>query len=426
MPSSSVTTAQLVSTEWRFLSYGLLMAFWSSLGQTFFISLFSADIRGDLGLSHGEFGSYYAIATTASAVCLFWVGRLADTIAVPRLSVMTLAGVCLAALFFSTVGSVITLIIGIFLLRLSGQGMMYHVFSTAIARRYRAVRGRALAIAGFGMSIAEALFPIGVVLALSFMSWRTVWMLLPLFAFITFAPLIPVLTRRTPFQDGPGRQNSREKADGGQNAEAGAEQRHVTDMGRAEVVRDPAFWCVIIWLMMIPGFAVTGLFFHQIHIAEMKQIPLLLWTSHYVWYAVAAVFGAMFAGILIDRFSAHRIAAVTQLPLLASSLLIWLVSPGLGLVLFFVLFGISGGMMQPTINALLAERYGTSRLGEIKAVATPMNVFSSALSPAVMGLMIDAGVGMFGLSMMLATLASLNVLMPFFWFNIARRMPATH
>lgn len=426
MPSSSVTTAQLVSTEWRFLSYGLLMAFWSSLGQTFFISLFSADIRGDLGLSHGEFGSYYAIATTASAVCLFWVGRLADTIAVPRLSVMTLAGVCLAALFFSTVGSVITLIIGIFLLRLSGQGMMYHVFSTAIARRYRAVRGRALAIAGFGMSIAEALFPIGVVLALSFMSWRTVWMLLPLFAFITFAPLIPVLTRRTPFQDGPGRQNNREKADGGQNAEAGAEQRHVTDMGRAEVVRDPAFWCVIIWLMMIPGFAVTGLFFHQIHIAEMKQIPLLLWTSHYVWYAVAAVFGAMFAGILIDRFSAHRIAAVTQLPLLASSLLIWLVSPGLGLVLFFVLFGISGGMMQPTINALLAERYGTSRLGEIKAVATPMNVFSSALSPAVMGLMIDAGVGMFGLSMMLATLASLNVLMPFFWFNIARRMPATH
>lgn len=426
MPSSSVTTAQLVSTEWRFLSYGLLMAFWSSLGQTFFISLFSADIRGDLGLSHGEFGSYYAIATTASAVCLFWVGRLADTIAVPRLSVMTLAGVCLAALFFSTVGSVITLTIGIFLLRLSGQGMMYHVFSTAIARRYRAVRGRALAIAGFGMSIAEALFPIGVVLALSFMSWRTVWMLLPLFAFITFAPLIPVLTRRTPFQDGPGRQNNREKADGGQNAEAGAEQRHVTDMGRAEVVRDPAFWCVIIWLMMIPGFAVTGLFFHQIHIAEMKQIPLLLWTSHYVWYAVAAVFGAMFAGILIDRFSAHRIAAVTQLPLLASSLLIWLVSPGLGLVLFFVLFGISGGMMQPTINALLAERYGTSRLGEIKAVATPMNVFSSALSPAVMGLMIDAGVGMFGLSMMLATLASLNVLMPFFWFNIARRMPATH
>lgn len=402
------------------------MAFWSSLGQTFFISLFSADIRGDLGLSHGEFGSYYAIATTASAVCLFWVGRLADTIAVPRLSIMTLAGVCLAAFFFSTVGSVITLTIGIFLLRLSGQGMMYHVFSTAIARRYRAVRGRALAIAGFGMSIAEALFPIGVVLALSVMSWRTVWMLLPLFAFITFAPLIPVLTRRTPFQDGPGRQNNSEKADGGQSAEAGAEQRPVTDMGRAEVVRDPAFWCVIIWLMMIPGFAVTGLFFHQIHIAEMKQIPLLLWTSHYVWYAAAAVFGAMFAGILIDRFSAHRIAAVTQLPLLASSLLIWLVSPGPGLVLFFVLFGISGGMMQPTINALLAERYGTSRLGEIKAVATPMNVFSSALSPAVMGLMIDAGVGMFGLSMMLATLASLNVLMPFFWFNIARRMPATY
>ena len=66
--------------------------FWSSLGQTFFISLFSAEIRADLGLSHGAFGSYYALATTLSALTLFWLGKLADTISVPRLSVMTLAG----------------------------------------------------------------------------------------------------------------------------------------------------------------------------------------------------------------------------------------------------------------------------------------------------------------------------------------------
>ena len=35
--------------------------FWSSLGQTFFISLFSHDIRTSLDLTHGEFGSYYAL-----------------------------------------------------------------------------------------------------------------------------------------------------------------------------------------------------------------------------------------------------------------------------------------------------------------------------------------------------------------------------
>ena len=102
-PLGKITLQMLIKTEWRFLLFGFFMSFWSSLGQTFFISLFSAEIRADLGLSHGAFGSYYALATTLSALTLFWLGKLADTIAVPRLSVMTLGGVCLAALHFSFV-----------------------------------------------------------------------------------------------------------------------------------------------------------------------------------------------------------------------------------------------------------------------------------------------------------------------------------
>ena len=87
MPVSSlldkISTFGLLRQEWRFLLYGLLMSFWSSLGQTFFISLFSQDIRAALELTHGEFGSYYAFATTASALTLFWLGKLADTVSVP-------------------------------------------------------------------------------------------------------------------------------------------------------------------------------------------------------------------------------------------------------------------------------------------------------------------------------------------------------
>ncbi|MGB2440589.1 MAG: MFS transporter, partial [Candidatus Puniceispirillaceae bacterium] len=115
-------------------------------------------------------------------------------------------GVCLAALHFSFVQSVMMLIIGIYFLRLSGQGMMYHVYSTAVTRRYLQVRGRALAISGFGMNAAEALFPIVVVLGLGVFDWRLIWIMLPVFAFISFAPAITYLTRRTDFQDGPGRE----------------------------------------------------------------------------------------------------------------------------------------------------------------------------------------------------------------------------
>ncbi len=414
-PASPPSTADFIRSEWRFLLYGLLMSLWSSFGQTFFISLFSGEIRSDLGLSHGAFGSYYAIATTLSALSLFWLGKLADSISVPRLSLMSIGGVCLAALHFSTISSVAGLCLGIYLLRLSGQGMMYHVYSTAMGRRYQATRGRALAFTGFGMNLGEAIFPVLVIVALGFVDWRLIWLILPAFAFISFAPFIANLCQRTKYQDGLGRELPIDAIDPETDLSDQPEIR------RYQVKGDVIFWSVIIWLMMIPGFVITGLFFHQIHIAQLKDVPLWVWSSNYIWYAMAAIGGAVLSGMLIDRFSAHKIASFAQLFLLAALMMLYLADAPFWLALFFVLFGASGGVMQPVINALLAERYGTRWLGEIKALASPLNVFSSALSPAVMGWMIDKGVGLDGLMLMLGLMAIINIVMPFVMFNLLGR-----
>lgn len=405
--SVQMSTFTLIRQEWRFLVYGLLMSFWSSLGQTFFISLFSQEIRTSLDLSHGEFGSHYAVATTASALTLFWLGKLADSVSVPRLSLMTLGGVCLAALHFSFVSSVFTLVLGFYLLRLSGQGMMYHVYSTAVTRRYTATRGRALALCGLGMPLGEAAFPVLVILALGLADWRTIWFILPLLAFFSFAPTIPYLTRRTTFQDGPGRSTN----DAPEAPEEGLSVR------RSVAMRDSAFWGVIIWLMMIPGFTITGLFFHQIFIAGEKDVPLWLWSSNYIWYALSALGGAFLSGYLVDRLSAHRVAFITQLPMLFACLLLWWGDGLFWLPAFFVLFGMGGGMIPPLVNALLAERYGTGWLGEIKALAMPMNVFASALSPALMGILIDNRVSLDIILLLLAGLSLFSVLAPLVWFN---------
>ncbi len=426
-PARQIATSAFIRSEWRFLLFGILMSIWSSFGQTFFISLFSFEIRNELGLTHGAFGSYYAIATTLSACTLFWLGKLADSISVPRLSLMTMGAVCLAAMHFSTVSGVISLCFGIYLLRLSGQGMMYHVYSTAMGRRYQATRGRALAFSGFGMNIGEAIFPVLVILALGFIDWRLIWLILPIFAFASFAPAIPALCQRTKYQDGFGRDRPVDLHD-----IAGPDDSTPPDtpeIRRYQVKGDVIFWAVIIWLMMIPGFVITGLFFHQIHIAQLKEVPLWAWSANYIWYAVAAIGGAVFSGMMIDRFSAHKIASFVQIFMLAAIIMLYLSETPLWLAIFFVLFGASGGVMQPVINALLAERYGTRWLGEIKALASPLNVFSSALSPAVMGWMIDSGFGLDGLTLMLAAMAGINIIMPFIWFNLLNRTsftPKTH
>ena len=133
---------------------------------------------------------------------------------------------------------------------------------------------------------------------------------------------------------------------------------------------------------------------HQIFISELKNVPLTLWMTNYFWYALSAIAGAIISGMLVDKYTAHSIAVATQLPMLFATLLLWFGNNSVTLVFFFIFFGIGSGMLQPMINSLLAERYGTKWIGEIKSLAMPLNVIASAASPIVMGLMIDAGSGL--------------------------------
>ena len=391
------------------MAFGFLMSFWSAFGQTFFISIFSKQIRSDLILSHGEFGSFYAVATLLSAFVLYWCGKLTDSIETGFLSKVTLIGVCFSALLFASVHSLFILGVSLFTLRLSGQGMMYMVYSTAITRRYTAIRGRALAIAGLGQNMGEAFFPIFVIFCLTLVDWRFIWVGLAIFAVITFLPAIDKLTNIC----------SREKELTFLKHSLGnSEHQRSIMLRRSDAMKDWVFWVVVVWLTMIPAFWITGLLFHQIFISELKNVSLLAWMSNYVWYALAALIGAFVSGVLVDKFTAHSVAVVTQLPLLISTIFLWFGDSGLTLVLFFIFFGLCSGMLQPMINSLLAERYGTRWLGEIKSLAMPLNVLASAVSPILMGLMIDAGSGLDDLMLILATTSTYSICITLLVFNL--------
>ena len=66
--------------NFRWIAGGFLLTYFSSFGQTFFVSASIAEWQAAFDLSHGEFGRLYMFATLASAVCLPFLGRLVDVV----------------------------------------------------------------------------------------------------------------------------------------------------------------------------------------------------------------------------------------------------------------------------------------------------------------------------------------------------------
>ena len=140
-----------VKSNFKIIIFGFVFTFFSSIGQSFFIGLFNSDIRNELNITHGEFGAIYGVATLCSSLALIWVGNKIDDLKLVHYSILVTIFLFIAALFFSFVNGVIFLLIGIFFLRLSGQGLMAHTASTAVSRYFEKRRGKALSYILFGM-----------------------------------------------------------------------------------------------------------------------------------------------------------------------------------------------------------------------------------------------------------------------------------
>ena len=182
-----------IKISFKIIIFGLIFTFFSSFGQSFFIGLFNSSIRTDLNISHGQFGTIYALATLLSSFSLIWIGKKIDDFKLIYYSLFVIFLLFFSSLFFSFVNSILFLFIGIYLLRLSGQGLMSHTATTSISRYFNLNRGKALSATWLGLSAAEFILPITIVFFLSIYSWRSIWISIALLI-ILFLPIISFLT----------------------------------------------------------------------------------------------------------------------------------------------------------------------------------------------------------------------------------------
>jgi len=367
---------RFVANNARWIVGGFLLTFFSSFGQTFFISLSAGDIRAEYGLTHGQFGGLYMLATLASALTLPWLGRITDRYGAATVTLIIVPLLAAGAVGMAFSAHLVVLVVVIYMLRLFGQGMMTQNALTATGRWFAANRGRAVSLVTLGHNAGEAVFPFAFVAVAAALGWRNAWLVAAAVLVIVALPVIAALTahERSPQSDAP-------------DATAIAPR----DWTRGEVMRDPLFW-VLLTGVLAPPFIGTTIFFHQVYLVELRDWSLPVFASSFAVMSVTTIVFVLIAGALIDRFSATALLPVFLVPLSLACLALGLLDAQWSAFVFMALLGVSYGFSSTLFGAIWPEIYGTQQLGAIRAVIVAMMVFATAVGPGLTGALIDLGV----------------------------------
>jgi len=382
----------------RFLGFGLACTLASNFGQTFFIALFGEHIRADFGLSHSDFGGLYGVATLISAAVILWAGRLIDRVDLRLYAGVVFAGLALSAALMAAATSPWLLGLAFVGLRLFGQGLLRHTAVVSMARYFEAARGRAMSIVGLGYPIAEATFPAALILILSALSWREAWGGFALYVFALHLPLALWLL----------------KGHGVRHAELEkrlkAEEQHPAELTQRRLITDWRFQMIVPASLMGP-FIMTGLFFHQLAIADTKGWDIALLAASFPAFAAATVTASLISGWVVDRFGPGVVLPVFAIPLMLALIVVATLDQTWSAPLYFSLGGLTVGASGVLISAAWAETFGVRHLGAIRSLTSSLTVVSTALAPVLVGWLLDAGIDVSSIALGGAGLALLtNVL----------------
>ncbi|MEZ0472940.1 MFS transporter [Luteimonas salinilitoris] len=356
----------------RAAAFGFSAALVSSIGQTFFIGLFGLSVRNDLALDDSHWGALYALATLGSGLLMFSLGELADRLPMKQAITVALSVLGLGAILMAVANGPVLLLIGLFCLRLGGQGLTGHMAIVTAARHARR-RGRSLATAAFGFIAGEALLPVAVIAMLGWLDWRWVWVCAAMLVLGVALPALRAAAAPLP------------RAVAMVGLQDGAPPPRLR---RRHLVRKPAFLAALTVVLVSP-FVVTAVFLHQGTLSTLHGWTPAQVAWGFIGFAAAQTASTWLSGHWVDRHGVTRVFRVYLLPVAAATLALGFGPPSLALWGLFVGLGATAGANSVVSGALWAEVFGVDSLGMVRGMYTGFMVIATALSPLVFGLALE-------------------------------------
>ncbi|WP_372916898.1 MFS transporter [Salegentibacter sp.] len=375
------------------VSFGWLLTFLSSFGQTFLISLYVPEIIRDFNLTEGSFGAIYAGCTMAASIIMLTVGHTVDHKPAKKVTTYTVLGLAFSTILLGFSFNIFLLFIALMGLRLMGQGLLSHISMTIISKYFDKNRGKALSISSLGYSFGEAIFPVIIALVISWFDWRVA-------AIVSGIGLLLYLIRL-----------------------------HFTDLSEFDKqlssTKRPSTWSLLkgyksvvferkFGIMMpasfILSFSITAIFFYQYVFVENKGWSVQLYASFFTVYAITRLLFSIFGGMWVDKFTARKMFRWFLIPMVLGLIPFAFMDSIMGAFIFLILAGITVGMSGTIQTSLIAEMYGTERMGAIRSVFTMFMVISTALGPLLVGFLLDLNIDFSYIMLMFIGLMTLVVL----------------
>ncbi len=363
------------SLSLKVILFGFIFTFFSSFGQSFFLGLFNSSIRDALSITHGQFGSIYASATLLSSIVLVWIGKKIDDVNILKFASYVIIFLSISCFIFSKISSVIFLFIGIFLMRLSGQGLSSHTATTTISRFFEKNRGRALSTGWLGLSLAEFILPVLIVFLLTFIHWRDIWVSISILVIIVLPIATYFLVKEV-------------KLDTREENNNEIVTKPIKQWKRIEVLKDYRFYIICMTMLAMPWIA-TGTFVYQSFITISKGWGPYVIAQSFMVYSILSVVTLFISGFLIDKFTSRKLLIYMNVPLFFSTVVLFYFDVEISSFFFFGLLGITNGLANVLGSSTWAEIYGVKHIGSIKALTTALMVFATAFGTALFGILID-------------------------------------
>lgn len=346
------------------------------------VGSFLIPMTEEFGWNRAEFTAARSIGQIVFATTGFVIGSSIDRYG--GRPFMLGGGLLLAGsmIYLSTIQTLTEWLVINGLMLTTGAAMIGNlVVNVTLGKWFVERRGRAVALAGMGISLAGIMLPPIATYLVDEFGWRESWRILGIAAFVLTIPAA-LIVRRSPedFNLHPDGHSAEDVSAGMGEA---AQRDFDRSMTRAQAMRTSSFYFLVL---------AFGLFQISITVMLTQTIPLMTDANYSRFIAssmislasVPAFLSKPIWGVLIDKYNPRILAAIgAAVTGSAVMLIVFSVSNNLDLLVYFsfLLMGLGWGGLLPLQEVIWATFFGRRYLGSVRSMAMPFSFGMSAVGP---------------------------------------------